>query len=172
MYDDAKMRENKKTIKKSQLEQLIREEIKRVLKEAIVNNTLQIVISFEATGTGVFYKSSVITGPYKGPKTFNIKAISASTPKDLLAVIPAMSLKSFAFNIWLLPSTEDEVYNRAVELIENFFKDTKDDMVAYNDKQMEVIFQNAGDLKTKILTTLKAMWKPTWAAKSPKFNLG
>jgi hypothetical protein len=35
MYDDAKMRENKKTIKKSQLEQLIREEIKRVINEAV-----------------------------------------------------------------------------------------------------------------------------------------
>lgn len=37
MYDDAKMRENKTTMKKSQLTQLIREEIQRVLREDIMS---------------------------------------------------------------------------------------------------------------------------------------
>lgn len=151
---------------------LIREEVKKVMKEALVTDTIVLVISYNANGDGTFYKSSTFQGPYKGPKIFNIKTIKTGKPEDKFQIIPAMSLKSFSIQIRLIPGQEQEVYDRAVKMLDAWFKTTKNDAVVYNDQAGTVVtFKNANDLKKQITNTMKANWTTVWAAKSPKFNL-
>lgn len=38
-------------------------------------------------------------------------------------------------------------------------------------KGLKEATENANDLKKQIMNAIKANWKTTWAAKSPKFNL-
>lgn len=160
-------------MKKLELKQLIREEIRRVMSEANKNDTLSLTISFRATGKGTFYKDPIFQGPYKGPSTFNIRSVrSGDTTEDSLYIIPAMSLNSFSIGAWLVPGNEQDVYGRIIKLLDNWFKTIKNDVIVYDDERgMTVTFANANDLKKQVMDAMKANWKSTWAAKSPKFNL-
>lgn len=162
-------------MKITEFRKLLREEVQKVLKEAMETDTIVLVISYNGLGSGTFHKDSIFKGPYKGPKTFNIKTIrlgGMKSGKDGFQIIPAMSLNSFSIFVQLAPGEEQDVYNRAIKVLDGWFKTIKDDKVVYDDRTgLVVTFENANDLKKQTMNAIKANWKTTWAAKSPKFNL-
>jgi len=107
MYDDAKMRENKTTMKKSQLEQLIREEVRKVVNEINYSKADTVIkgtfkrpekLVDPETKKLASYLDKFVSSKFGYQKLEDLLNALEATPEDLEPAINVMKKDAFELN--------------------------------------------------------------------------